>query len=322
MRTEPSTRNPERAGGAGLLLVSAVHNEARHLRRVAAAIASQSSRPDAWVVVDDSSTDGSLAILRELEAELDFLRVLEAPERDGGAAPRRDRLADALEARAFNRALEAVPWRRFDYIGKLDGDIELPADYFERLLAEFGRDRSLGVAGGSIEERSHDRWRLVRIPDYHVHGAVKTYTRECFEAVDGVQERLGWDTIDETYARMLGFRTRSLGDLVARHHRPSATADGVLRGRARHGRCAYIVRYSLPWVILRSAKVATARPLGLSGIAFLYGYLSAALSRAPRVEDEHFKRFVRRELRRRLAGPLPSLLRLLRSTPRATRARD
>ena len=46
------------------------------------------------------------------------------------------------------------------------------------------------------------------------------YTRACFEAIGGVQERLGWDTIDETYARMRGFKTRSFTDLVAVHHRP------------------------------------------------------------------------------------------------------
>src|SRR5688500_5377712 len=85
----------------------------------------------------------------------------------------------------------------------------------------------------------------VPIPDYHVHCALKLYTRECFAAIGGMKEGLGWDTIDETYARMNGFRTRSLATVVARHHRPAGSAPGTLRGRARAGRCAYIVRYGL-----------------------------------------------------------------------------
>ncbi len=117
-----------------------------------------------------------------------------------------------------------------------------------------------------------------------------------------MQERLGWDTIDETYARMRGYRTRAFTDLVARHHRPWGSADGTLRGRARHGQCAYIVHFSLPWVTLRAFKVARARPRGLSGLAFLYGYLRSAVRRIPRVEDPAFRRFVRGELRARMLG--------------------
>jgi hypothetical protein len=137
-----------------------------------------------------------------------------------------------------------------------------------------------------------------------VHGAVKCYTRGCFAAIDGVQERLGWDTIDETYARMHGYATRSFEDLVSIHHRPVGTADGALRGRARHGECAYIAHYPLVWVTLRAFKVAGSRPRGISGAAFLYGYARAAVRGIERVPDPVFRRFTRRELYRRLASAL------------------
>ena len=114
---------------------------------------------------------------------------------------------------------------------------------------------------------------------HHVPGTLKCYSLECFQAIGGIQERLGWDTIDETYARMRGYRTQAFQDLVAHHHRPWGSADGTLRGRARHGRCAYIVQFPLPWVTLRAFKVARTRPRGLSGVAFLYGYLRAAARR-------------------------------------------
>ena len=55
---------------------------------------------------------------------------------------------------------------------------------------------------------------------------------------------------------MRDFQTRSFPDLVARHHRPVATASGALRGRARHGRCAWIAHFGLGWVTLRALKVA------------------------------------------------------------------
>jgi hypothetical protein len=113
---------------------------------------------------------------------------------------------------------------------------------------------------------------------------------------------LGWDTIDETYARMRGFGTVSYTDLVSIHHRPLGSADGTVRGHARHGTCAYIAHHPLSWVMLRALRVGTRRPQVLSGLAFIYGYVRAAAQSVPRVPDPEYRRFTRREMRRRMVG--------------------
>jgi biofilm PGA synthesis N-glycosyltransferase PgaC len=282
---------------ARLLLVTPARNEAVHLERTIEAVAAQTRPPDLWLIVDDGSSDATPEILERWAAQLPFLRVLRAPQRNDEASG--DRLALAAEARAFNWALGCVEVEEFSHLGKLDADIELPPDYFERLLESFAREPGLGIAGGGLLERGRGGWHLTKVPSYHVRGALKLYSRECFEVIGGIEERLGWDTIDETYARMNGFATRSLPDLDARHHRPVATRGGTLRGRARHGQCAYILRYSAWWVGLRSFKVACSRPFGLSGLAFFYGYARSAARREERVEDERFRRFVAQELRSR-----------------------
>ena len=283
-----------------------MRNEAAHLEIVARALAAQQSPPARWIVVDDGSDDATLELLRELEREIDFLTVVEA-ERPGESAPARDRLARAAAPRAFNLGLAEVDWRSYSHIMKLDGDIQLPPSYLSDLLARFADDERLGLAGGVLVEPQADgSMRPIRIPSHHVHGALKCYTRACFEAIGGVQERLGWDTIDGTYARMAGFRTLNFSELVCVHHRPIGSADGTLRGRARHGECAYIAHYGPLWVLLRSIKLARSRPLGLSGAWFLYGYLRSAVRRVERVPDPAFRRFARRELRQRiLRGALP-----------------
>ncbi len=288
-----------------LLVISPVRNEAAHLEVVADAVARQTRKPDLWVIVDDGSTDGTPEILAGLAERIDFVEVVgPADVARAPTPPVKDRLATAAAPRTFNRGLNSVAWRSFTHVAKLDGDIELPLDYFERLLAEFERDPGLGLAGGVWAEPDPrgggERWKVQPIPlEHHVMGSLKCYSLECFQAIGGMRERLGWDTIDQTYARMRGFRTRSFPGLVARHHRPWGSADGTLRGRARHGQCAYIVHFPLPWVTLRAFKVARARPRGLSGAAFLYGYVRSSVQRVPRVEDREFRSFVRRELRER-----------------------
>jgi poly-beta-1,6-N-acetyl-D-glucosamine synthase len=285
-----------------LLVVSPVRNEAAHLERVVAAMAAQTRPPDEWVVVDDGSDDGTGELLGALAAEVPFMRVVSSADRHDPAEV--DRLARAAAPRAFNAGL-ARGRDDFTHVAKLDGDVELPREYYEVLLERFAAEERLGIACGDLIEPVGGEWERLAIPSHHVHGALKLYSRECLEAIGGVQERLGWDTIDETYARMRAFRTRSYPDLVARHHRPVATASGALRGRARHGRCAWIAHFGLGWVALRGVKVGLRmRPRGISGLAFVYGYLEAALRRVPRVEDPEFRRFVRNELRGRMHAAL------------------
>ncbi|HEY7831342.1 MAG TPA: glycosyltransferase [Solirubrobacteraceae bacterium] len=281
-----------------LLIVSPVRNEGAHIVRVAHALAAQSSPPARWVVIDDSSSDDTVAQLRALREKLPFLTLVHAPPQASSA---RDRLARAVEIRNFNLALSHADSLPYTHVMKLDGDVELPPDYVRLLLERFAEDPHLGLAGGVLVEPQRDgTLQPIGIPRHHVHGALKCWTRPCLTAIGGVSERLGWDTIDETYARMRGFHTYSFTDLVCIHHRPLASADGALRGHARHGECAYIVHYGLLWVALRALKVALRRPVGLSGVAFLFGYVRAAARRVPRVPDPAYRAFTRRELRGRM----------------------
>jgi glycosyltransferase involved in cell wall biosynthesis len=293
-----------------LLLITPVHNEQAHIELVADAVAAQTRRPDLWVIVDDESTDRTPELLAEIADRYEFVTIRNTRElpRIGKVD---DRLATAAEARAFNLGLRSVDWESFTHISKLDGDTELPTGYFERILGEFERDAQLGLAGGMYADPAPDGgWKLVRVPSgYHVPGTLKCYSRECFEAIGGMREQLGWDIIDETYARMRGYRTRSYEDLVVHHHRPAGSADGTLRGRARHGLGLYMTHFPPGWVTVRAIfRMGRARPRVIGGVAFLYGYVRAAVTRAPRVEDQEFRRFVRRELRERMLGALRSRL--------------
>jgi poly-beta-1,6-N-acetyl-D-glucosamine synthase len=296
-----------------LLLISPVRNESAHFELVARAVAAQTRPPDLWVVVDDRSTDATPEVLATLAPQIDFLRVLSVAQ--AGAVPSaravKDRLATAAAPRTFNVGLASVEWQSFTHVAKLDGDTELPPYYFERLLAEFERDPELGLAGGLYADPAPNGkgWRVVQIPKaHHVPGTLKCYSIACFQAIGGLQERLGWDTIDETYARMRGYRTQAFPELIAHHHRPVGSADGTLRGRARLGQCAYIVQFTFPWIMLRAFKIARWRPRVLSGLAFVYGYVRSAVLRIPRVEDPEFRKFVRRELRERIRGELAGRL--------------
>ena len=230
---------------ARILIVSPVRNEAAHIERVVRAVAAQELPPARWIVVDDRSDDGTLEILRRLEAEVPFLTVIEGTAGSGrpGARPARARGGAAhLQLRPGRRRRLACVYARHEARRRHRDGARLPARAHRALRgrpaarARRRRARRAAPLDGGM--------RRIQIPRVHVHGALKLYTRECFEAIGGVQERLGWDTIDETYARMRGFKVWSFTDLVSIHHRPLGSADGTLRGHARHGECAYIAHFT------------------------------------------------------------------------------
>ncbi len=203
-----------------VLLITPARDEAAYLATTIRAVTEQSRPPDLWLVVDDGSSDDTPSILRSMAARVPFLETMPMPPQD---RTEEDGLTLAAEARAFNAALATVDLTQFTHVGKLDADVELPPDYFECLIERFEEEPQLGIAGGSLLEHGRRGWRPTKVPEHHVRGALKLYSRECFEAIGGIEERLGWDTIDETYARMEGFATRSLPELSAKHHRPVAT---------------------------------------------------------------------------------------------------
>ena len=300
----PSIEPTQRAEHPRILIISPVRNEASHIARVVRGVAAQQLPPARWIVVDDGSEDETRQILRRLEPEVPFLTVLATGETPGGRV--RDRLALAAEVRTFKAGLAAAgPLGDYTHVMKLDGDIELAPGYLRTLMQRFAADPSLGLAGGVLAEPTSDgRVRHIRISRVHVHGALKCYTRECFAAIGGIQERLAWDTIDETYARMRGFAVASFPDLESLHLRPLGSADGALRGHARHGECAYISHFPPTWVTLRALKIMLRPPLVMSGMAFFAGYVRAALTRQTRIADSEYRRFTRRELRGRMLAAL------------------
>jgi glycosyltransferase involved in cell wall biosynthesis len=90
-------------------------------------MAAQSVPPALWVVVDDGSTDESLAILEEYSGRLPFLRILRRAERGR-------RRVGPVVVEAYYAKLETVRLDEFDYLRKLDMDLVLPARSFELMM--------------------------------------------------------------------------------------------------------------------------------------------------------------------------------------------
>jgi hypothetical protein len=128
------------------------------------------------------------------------------------------------------------------------------------------------------------------------------YSRECFRAIGGLTHVLGWDTIDEARAAMLGFNTRSFSHIEARHHRPAGAAGGHWRAGLAQGIAAYQAGYSPLFMIARAAYKVFQKPYLVRAAMLLTGYFRSSWRNEPRAADKILVRYIRRQQLRRLAG--------------------
>jgi poly-beta-1,6-N-acetyl-D-glucosamine synthase len=280
-------------GGVILAVVVPFLNEREHLPDFLESVATQTRRPDRLLLVDDGSTDGSHERAAEFAETHSWASVLRRPPRN----PERDRLATAKELEAFQWAVERLELE-WDVLAKLDADLRLTPRTIATILAEIERDDQLGLAGSYLQENG----RRIRIGDGHVHGATKFFRRACWEDVAPIPPILGWDTIDESTARLRGWATRSFAmpDGDPEHLRPRGTYDGALRGYRRWGECSYALGESPLHVTLYALRqMASERPRFAGGVSYATGYAAAALRRAPRADAE-VRASVRRAQKQRI----------------------
>ena len=266
-------------------LVTPVRSEAKNLARLASSIAAQTVRPRRWVIVDNGSEDSTLEFAEELGRAQDWVRVISVP---GEPRP----VPGAPIVRAFHAGLGELERPLPDVVVKLDADTSMDPDHFERLLEAFAEDEKLGIASGTcLEQDDNGEWRAIQVTRGHVRGAARAYRRECLEQVLPLEERVGWDGVDELKAAVLGWTTRMLPELDFRHHRRVGARDGTPTARwLTMGSASWFMGYRFSYLLLRSLHHARG---DRAALAMVIGYTRAAFRREPRLSDTRARAHLR-----------------------------
>lgn len=279
-------------------IISPVRDEIRWARRTLDAVVEQTVLPDLWVIVDDGSTDGTSQLLADYAARYSFIQVVTRADRGSR------RVGGGVVEAFYEGWAVAAPYG-YDFLAKLDLDLDLPPAYFAGLLAIMAADPRVGTVSGKAyypgpsnpEGRFDGELISENIGDDVSLGMTKFWRRECFEQIGGLIPQVLWDGIDCYKARMLGWKAFSTDrpDLRFLHLRPMGSSHkGITTGRQRWGSGHWIMG-SLPlFVLATGVNRMRYRPYGTGGLAMVLGYVKAALDRTPRLADDSFRRHLRR----------------------------
>ncbi|MEM6612640.1 MAG: glycosyltransferase family A protein [Cyanobacteria bacterium P01_C01_bin.72] len=269
-----------------IVIISPVRNEGNFIQGILNSLINQTIKPVEWIIVDDGSSDETFAMASEAAKLYDWIHVIQKLDRGF-------RAVGPGVVEAFYYGYQRIRSAEYDFICKMDADLELPSRYFETLLSFFDQDPYLGAASGKpflqedgqlVEERTHDEM---------VCGQINFYRRECFDDIGGFVREVHWDGIAFHRARMEGWRTRSIRhpDLNYIHRRLMGSSEaGIIRGRMRWGKGQYFMGTHPLFLLAITCYRMLERPYVVGGLMIFVGYCRAYLDSIGRYENYAFRR--------------------------------
>src|SRR5882762_998305 len=273
-------------------IVTSVRDEETYICKTVESVLAQTILPEEWIIVDDGSTDATGKIIDEYARQYSWITALHREDRKvrstGGGI------------HGFLFGVDALRSKQWDFLVNLDGDLSFAPDYFERCFEYFRQNPELGIGGGTIHNKVGNELLQESVAGFHVRGATKIYRRACWESIGGMLAGLGWDTFDEVKANMKNWKTRSFPDLQVIHYRYTGTAGGLWWGLVKDGQADYIVGYHPLFFAGKCVRRLFRSPYLFGSIGLFYGWCKGYWSRVPRVPDEEFIRYVRKQQLNRL----------------------
>lgn len=283
---QPEPRYPD------YIVITPAFNEEKHIQAPIDSMISQKVRPEAWVIVDDGSSDKTWEMITSAAKSHSWIKAYRrSKEQNQGD----DGLLLASEAEAFleglRLALDTCP--NPEFIVKLDADLKFAPDYFMTLFNEFSSNPRLGIAGGVIYEYKGSDLVREKSSSAHVRGATKVYRYACYKDIGGVRPIFGWDMIDEILARAYGWHVTSFDHVHLLHLRRTASRGGRFAGWVRNGYMAYYVGMSPLRVLLRALFRLVVAGDVIQSCGLAYGYFFNFLRGAQQLPDPSLRKLVR-----------------------------
>lgn len=271
-----------------IYIVIPAHNEEAFIGLTLDSLVKQTLLPKKVVVVNDNSTDNTQNIVEGYSTKHNWIELI-------NSASSNQHLPGAKVIKAFYKGYNTLD-ENYDVICKFDADIILPENYLKSVLNLFKSDKKVGIAGGLAYIKENGKWIYETISSQnHVRGPFKAYSKNCFKAIGGLKESIGWDTVDVLLAQYHGFTIKTKKTLHIKHLKPTGE-NYDKEANYLQGEALYKMRYGFILTTLFAARNA----LSKKSVAYFYyaikGYFKAKEKSIDHIVNQEEGVFIRRLL--------------------------
>jgi glycosyltransferase involved in cell wall biosynthesis len=262
------------------------YNEEAFISLTLQSLISQTLLPKKVVVVNDNSTDKTAEIVLAFAKENPFISLVNKTSENV-------HLPGSKVIQAFQKGFDTLD-DNYDIIVKLDADLILPNNYFERIASIFEKDSKVGMAGGFAYIEKNGDWILENLTDKdHIRGAFKAYRKEFFVQMGNLKSAMGWDTVDELLAKFYGWKVLTDSSLIVKHLKPTG-ANYNRTARYKQGEAFYTLGYGFFISAIASAKLAMMKKKPLLFLDYIRGFWKAKKAKTPLLVNPEQARFIRK----------------------------
>lgn len=230
------------------LIIIPAHNEQDNLSFTLNSLQQQSYRDFKVVIVNDGSTDKTSDVIQQYtvaDSRFETIDLEKSAHQPGSKV-----------VNAFKNGLQTQNINDFDIICKFDADIILNDNYLFEIDRAFTDNPEYGLVGGLLFVKKNGEWVYEGNSNkHHVRGPVKAYRRECFEAIGGLRETLGWDNIDSVLLENLGWKEVVIPELQVKLIKVKG-ADYTIKPADYYGRYFYFLGLNRFLTYVAAAKEA------------------------------------------------------------------
>jgi glycosyltransferase involved in cell wall biosynthesis len=266
-------------------IIIPAHNEGTNLEATLQSLVEQSVQPDKIVVVDDHSLDNTFSIAQKFSTRNSFISVIKKYSES-----KHEPGSKVIEA--FLKGLKTID-TDYDFVVKADADLIFPKHYFETIIQHFQSDPKVGMAGGFAYIEKNGNWVLESLTGKdHIRGAFKSYRKECFKDIGGLQPAMGWDTLDELLALYYGWKIKTDDTLKVKHLKPTGANYNRHAGK-KQGVAFFRLGYGFFLTWIASLKLAYKKKNLSLFFDYLKGYFSAYFEKTPKLVNREQEKFIR-----------------------------
>lgn len=289
----------------GYILITPAKNEEDNLPILAECIIDQTILPKVWVIVDDSSTDKTHEIIENLRKKYDWVYVKTRKE-----SSEYGHLSFAASVKVGYEYAKKICKKNkidYDYVAKIDADVMLPDDYFEKLMEKFEKNSKLGVACGAphIVKKEFQKSFKDLLDGMNTNDVVKRmwyipnefpderlYKKECLDEIGAFPITYAPDSIMHAKAKLRGWETKLVEDTECYLTRKTSSVRGLWNGFKTNGYVKYYLNYNLAVILLNVLYESTKKP-HYHAFALLYGYCLGIIKGEDKIDDQEIRDYFR-----------------------------